>query len=298
MNAREWGIALLCCVLPGNSLQPLTPAQLRTLHRRVLAAGMPESPDGNVKPADLMALGYDEAEAGRIFGLLSRESALERYLDGARARGIYPITRLSPEYPSRLRLQLGLDAPALLFASGDPDLFSREAVGVVGSRELFASGAAFARRVGTLAAKEGFVLASGNAVGADQTGQNACYDAGGSYIAYLADSLAEHPSRDEARQLMVAEGGYDLPFNMIRALRRNHFIHAQGSRVFVAQTDAGHGGTWCGAVDNLRKSWSEVYVHADGSEGARLLCERGAVPVAMEELTSLRRLRPMQMSFL
>lgn len=298
MNAREWGIALLCTAIPGDPTPPLTPAQLHTLHQRVLAAGRPDQPDGNVSPADLMALGYDEPEAGRIYALLSREAALERYLDGARARNIYPLTRISPEYPRRLQVQLGLNAPAVLFCAGDPALFSCEAVSVVGSRELFAPGAAFARQVGTLAAAEDYVLASGNAHGADRTGQSACYDAGGSFIAFVADALCEHLPQDEARQLMVSEGSYDCPFTMIRALRRNHFIHAQGQKVFVAQTDAGHGGTWGGVVDNLRKCWSEVYMHADGSVGARMLCERGAVPVTMAELTTLRGLRPAQVSFL
>lgn len=298
MNAREWGIALLCCVLPDDPCPPLTPAQLRGLHQRVLAAGAPVSPERRVQPRDLLALGYDEAEAGRICTLLSRDAALERYLDGARARGIYPLTRISPEYPARLRMQLGLNAPALLFASGDPALFSHAAVSVVGSRELAAPGAAFARRVGMLAAREGLVLASGNALGADRTGQQACYDAGGSFIAFVADELDAHCTADARRQLLVSEGGYDLPFTTARALRRNHFIHALGHKVFVAQTDAGHGGTWAGTADNLRRCWSEVYVHADGSAGARMLCERGAMPVCLAELTTLRGLRPAQTSFL
>lgn len=296
MNAREWGIALLCCVLPGDDLMPLTPAQLRILHQRVLAAGIPDQPGQNVSVSHLMALGYSAPEAERICALLSREAALERYLDGARARGIYPVTRISPEYPQRLRIELGLNAPALLFASGDPALFSHEAIGLVGSRELRRPGAAFARRVGILAAREDYVLVSGNAYGADQTGQRACYDAGGAYIAYVADDLTRHCTHDTGCQLMVSEGGYDLPFSKARALRRNHFIHAQGEKVFVAQTDAGHGGTWCGTVDNLRSCWSEIYVHWDGSAGARMLCERGAMPLAMEELTSLRHLRPAQTS--
>ena len=68
-----------------------------------------------------------------------------------------------------------------------------------------------------------------------------------------------------------------------------------GDKTLIAQTRFGAGGTWAGAAENLRHGWSELYVFADGSEGARALCGRGAEEVA--ELVSLRALRPAQSSF-
>lgn len=298
MNTREWGIALLCCAIPGETVTPLTMAQLRILGQRVRAAGMPSQPSAELREAHLMAMGYSEEEAWRICALLNREALLERYLDGARARGITLLTRLSPEYPARLHLQLGVNAPPLLFAAGNLELLSRPAISLVGSRVLEEPGRRFAGRVGTLAAKEDFVLVSGNAAGADQEGQNACLRAGGSVIAFVADELCRHLPRDEAHQLMLSESGYDATFTPARALHRNHLIHALGEKTFVAQCTPGRGGTWNGTTENLRRGWSEVYVCNDGSEAAHALCERGAAQIALSELNTLSGTKPAQCSFL
>lgn len=298
MNAREWGIALLCCYIPGETLTPLTAAQLRTLGQRVRAAGMPSEPASELQERHLEQMGYEPEEAGRICALLARESLLERYLDGAREREITLLTRVSPEYPARLRRQLGVNAPPLLFAAGNLELLARPAIALVGSRVLEEPGRRFAQRVGTLAAGEGYVLASGNAAGADQTGQNACLQAGGSIIAFVADELSRHVPRDQEHQLMLSASGYDLPFSAARALYRNHLIHTLGEKVFVAQCAPGRGGTWNGATENLRRGWSEVYVCDDGSAAMQALCERGATALREEDMLSLAALQSAQCSFL
>ncbi len=298
MNSREWGIALLCCALPGDRVNPLTLAQLRTLGQRVRAKGAPDQPMAELRPQNLLSLGYRQAEAEQICRLLDREAQLERYLDEGRNRGIYPLTRLSPEYPKRLHQQFGLDAPPLLFACGEASLLSHPGISLVGSRALEEPGRRFAQRVGELAAKEGCVLISGNAYGADQTAQAACLQAGGSVVAFLADQLSAHPLQDSKRQLFLSEGGYHLPFTATRALRRNHWIHALGEKAFVAQCGNGRGGTWSGTTENLRRGWSEVYVCADGSVAARELKLRGATPVPLEALRSLDSLQPLQQSLL
>ena len=88
--------------------------------------------------------------------------------------------------------------------------------------------------------------------------------------------------------LLCSETGFTLPFSPQRAISRNRLIHAMGLRTFVAQTSAGTGGTFRGTVENLSHGWSPVFVHADGSEGARLLCLRGAIPVPLHRLQTLR----------
>lgn len=298
MNAREWGIALLCCAIPGDEVHPLTLAQLRTLGQRVRARGEPTQPMSELREKYLMDMGYLPEEAWRICALLNREARLERYLEDARKKGIYPLTRLSPEYPQRLHLQLGLEAPPVLFAAGEAELLSRPAISVVGSRNLTESGRLFAKRVGSLAAEEALVLVSGNAVGADQTAQEACRRAGGSIIAFVADELTRHLPKDAAHQLMISESGYDAPFTAARALHRNHLIHALGEKTFVAQCNLGRGGTWNGTTENLHRGWSEVYVCDDGSEAMKALCERGATALHTEKLNSLTSTSPIQCSFL
>lgn len=297
MNVREWGVALLCACIPGDEVLPLSLAQLRTLGTRVRAVGRPEQPARELGGDDLMRMGYSRPEAERICALLARENRLGRYLDDARARGIYPLTRLSPEYPDRIRRLLGMNAPPILFAAGDAALFSRPAVSVVGSRGLHEPGATFCRRIGALAAKEGVVLVSGNAVGADQAAQDACLAAGGSVVAFVADALTRHlPEID--RLLAVSVGGYDLPFSNSRALYRNHLIHTLGSKTFVAQCDSPRGGTWEGTTENLSRGWSEVYVCDDGSETMQTLRAHGATPIPPQGPRSFAEAIPFQSCFL
>lgn len=298
MNAREWGIALLCSYIPGEAVTPLTTAQLRALGQRVRAAGMPIESATELQERHLEQMGYGVEEASRICALLARESLLERYLDGARERGITLLTRLSPEYPQRLHRLLGTNAPPLLFAAGNLELLARPAISLVGSRVLEEPGRRFAQRVGTLAAWEDYVLVSGNAAGADRTGQNACLQAGGSIIAFVADELSRHVPRDSVHQLMLSASAYDLPFSAARALHRNHLIHALGEKTFVAQCAQGQGGTWSGTAENLRRGWSEVYVCDDGSEAMQALYERGATVLREEDLQSLAALQSAQCSFL
>ena len=272
----------------------LSLAQARELSRRARAAGIgEEDPFRDVTVKDVRRLGYSEYEAGHIVSLLSRERQLDGYLLAAEKADVAVITRLDAQFPQRLREQLGARCPAALFCRGDLRLLQRPCISVVGSRHLASPGAQFAAQAGRLAAKEGFTLCSGDAMGADRTAQEACLRGGGSVLIFPATELVYCPIRKNT--LYVAEGGFELGFSAQRALGRNRFIHAMGEKTLVAQTGFGKGGTWNGSLDNLQHEYSPLFVFDDGSEGARALCARGATPV--QALTSLQALTPAQLSF-
>ena len=272
----------------------LSLAQARELSRRARAAGIgEEDPFRDVTVKDVRRLGYSEYEAGRIVSLLGRERQLDGYLLAAEKADVAVITRLDARFPQRLREQLGARCPAALFCRGDLRLLQRPCISVVGSRHLASPGAQFAAQAGCLAAKEGFTLCSGDAMGADRTAQEACLSNGGSVLIFPATELVYCPARENV--LYAAEGGFELGFSAQRALGRNRFIHAMGEKTLVAQTGFGKGGTWSGSLDNLQHEYSPLFVFDDGSEGARALCARGATPV--QALTSLQALTPAQLSF-
>lgn len=272
----------------------LSLAQARELSRRARAAGIgEEDPFRDVTVKDVRRLGYSEYEAGHIVSLLSRERQLDGYLLAAEKADVAVITRLDAQFPQRLREQLGARCPAALFCRGDLELLQSVCVSVVGSRHLASPGAQFAAQAGRLAAREGFTLCSGDAMGADRTAQEACLRGGGSVLIFPATELVYCPIRKNT--LYVAEGGFELGFSAQRALGRNRFIHAMGEKTLVAQTSFGKGGTWNGSLDNLQHEYSPLFVFDDGSEGARALCARGATPV--QALTSLQALTPAQLSF-
>lgn len=272
----------------------LSLAQARELSRRARAAGIgEEDPFRDVTVKDVRKLGYSEYEAGHIVSLLGRERQLDGYLLAAEKADVAVITRLDARFPQRLREQLGARCPAALFCRGDLELLQSVCVSVVGSRRLASPGAQFAAQAGRLAAKEGFTLCSGDAMGADRTAQEACLRGGGSVLIFPATELVYCPARENV--LYAAEGGFELGFSAQRALGRNRFIHAMGEKTLVAQTSFGKGGTWNGSLDNLQHEYSPLFVFDDGSEGARALCARGATPV--QALTSLQALTPAQLSF-
>ena len=272
----------------------LSLAQARELSRRARAAGIgEEDPFRDITVKDVRRLGYSEYEAGHIVSLLGRERQLDGYLLAAEKADVAVITRLDAQFPQRLREQLGARCPAALFCRGDLRLLQRPCISVVGSRLLASPGAQFAAQAGRLAAKEGFTLCSGDAMGADRTAQEACLRGGGSVLIFPATELVYCPIRKNT--LYVAEGGFELGFSAQRALGRNRFIHAMGEKTLVAQTSFGKGGTWNGSLDNLQHEYSPLFVFDDGSEGTRALCARGATPV--QALTSLQALTPAQLSF-
>ena len=181
----------------------------------------------------------------------------------------------------------------MLFAKGEAELLSARCISVVGSRELSGEGRVFAAEAGRRIAAEGFALCSGGAAGADRAAQDACLAHGGSAVIFPAGRLTDCPAQEHV--LYLAEQAYDAPFSTPRALGRNYLIHAMGEKTLVAQCRAGSGGTWDGTTENLKHGWSPVFVHDDGTPGARALIERGAA--AVRTLGRLDELQPEQLHF-
>lgn len=281
MNPREAGFLLLTSHLGDPGRRPLTMAQLRTLAQRMQTVDKPDT-DRELTAKDLLQLGYNRAMAEHILALLSDEDLLRYYWNRGKNMDCLPVTRVSDSYPGILRRRLGLDSPGCLWCKGDLSLLNQPAIALVGSRELLEPNREFARAVGIHAARQGLVLVSGNARGADRTAQNACLAAGGRVISIVADELSGQPYRENI--LYVSEDGYAEPFSAQRAISRNRCIHALGQVVFVAQSTLGKGGTWDGTVKNLQKSLSPVLCFRDGREASRELEQLGAYLIGMDQL--------------
>lgn len=294
MNRREQGVLLLTSQLGDPDRRPLTVAQFRALAKRAAAMPPPDR-DRQLTVADLKALGYGDADALRILSLLDQQTLLERYAGAGRQRDCYPVTRVSSNYPPWLRRRLGLDAPGSLWAKGDLSLLGQPCISLVGSRELYAPNAAFAAEAGRQAARQGFVLISGNARGADKIAQASCLEHGGRVICVVADLLEKHPLR--RRVLYLSEDGFDLDFTAVRALSRNRVIHALGSCTLVAQCSLGTGGTWSGTQKNLRQHWSPVFCFDDGSAACQALVQMGASAIKPEALAHIAGLKNRESTF-
>ena len=294
MNAREKGFLLLSSNLGNPERKPLSTAQLRTLALRVSAMEQPTA-ERELTSADLTAMGYGPELADRILSLLNEEALLERYLSRAKNGDCVPLTRVSPEYPVRLRQRLGLDSPGVLWAKGDVALLRQPLIALVGSRDIAAPNAEFAARVGREAARQGYVLVSGNARGADRIAQKACLAAGGQVVCVVADELMKQEKRENV--LYLSEEGFDSAFTSVLALSRNRVIHALSEKTFVAQSGQGVGGTWSGTVRNLKENWSPVFCFRDGSEASVQLEQLGACLIHMQDVNCFANLEEQTPNF-
>ena len=298
----ELGLMLLYA-LPGENR--LRESLFRRLSLAVKEVGETRNRALELDAKELLRLGCTQQETDEILERLSHRELLRRYLQGLSKRGIRVITRISPEYPFRLREKLGDRAPLVLFCAGALSLVERECMSLVGSRKLRPAGGEFARCAGNAIARQGYCYCSGGAAGADTEGFYGAMEQGGCAVLFLADSLEEHLTDRRYRQylrdkrlLLVSEQGADLPFSTPRAMSRNRLIHAMGQKVFVAQSDYGTGGTWNGTMENLKEGWSPVFVCSGEPEdpGTRGLLERGAEPVSLSQLGQLNKLGLQQIS--
>jgi len=280
LTGAQAGILMLTGRLGNGSVDPLTPKQFHALRHRMAEAVLSQELAGKeLETADIRRLGLPEEMAEQMLALLSREQELSDYLSRGSKYGIIPITRLHEEFPKKLEKILGDTAPAALYCKGDVSLLGTKCVALVGSRKLDGLSRAFAQKVGELAAKEGFTLVSGDAVGADSEAQEACLKNGGRVVVFTPETLARLPLRE--RVLYCSEDGFDEGFSAQRALSRNRLIHAMGEKTFVARCTPHKGGTWHGTIENLRNRYSPVFVFGDGSAGADALLRQGAAEIGM-----------------
>lgn len=292
MNVLEECVLLLCCRLGDPNSKPLTMPRFKELGLRVLSSLIGGNHLTELRPSDLCRIGYPQAEAEHIIDLLDRQSKLESYLARGEALGIRAITRVSDDYPSRITKKQTTNRPPSLFVMGDASLLEKPAISVVGSRDLNEDNEQFAKAVGRLAAKEGYVLVSGGARGADTAAQEACLDAGGKCVVFVAGSLESYTPNENI--LYVSEDGYDIPFSAARALHRNSLIHIMGEKTLAAQCTKEKGGTWQGCTENLKRGWSDLFVFNDGSEAMQMLMDLGATGISIPE--SFMALQAMQTS--
>lgn len=288
MNGREQGFLLLTSHLGDPERRVLSVAQLRTLASRMRSMERPQTAQ-DVTAEDLVAIGYDRENAGRIVDLLSDTQQLHWYLSRGTRKDCYPLSRAGEAYPQRLRQRLGLDCPGCLWTKGDTSVLTKPAVALVGSRDMAPENLAFAAEAGRQAALQGYVLVSGNARGADRAAQEACLEHGGHVISVVADSLESHPLQRNV--LYLSEDSFDAAFSAQRALSRNRVIHCLADMVLVAQCSFGKGGTWNGTTKNLRHGWSPVFCYDDGSQAVQALAQMRAGQIGPEALATLKELQ-------
>ncbi len=227
----------------------------------------------------------------RLRALLNRGAALGLSLERWERAGLWVLTRSDADYPERLKRRLGRAAPAVFFGCGNRSLLDRGGIAVVGSRNAGEEGLEFASNLGSEAAAQGYSLVSGGARGIDRYAMQGALERDGTALGVLADSLLRSAMAADYRQYILS-GGLALisPFNpearfhVGNAMARNAYIYCLADAAIVVSSEAGKGGTWNGAVDNLKHRWVPLWVKPDSAPGSgnTELIEQGAARLEAE----------------
>jgi predicted Rossmann fold nucleotide-binding protein DprA/Smf involved in DNA uptake len=289
-SADAQATALACTTLAagrGGSLKPLTPTDWTGLSGTLAKAEMqPRELIGLDAPSLEERLEIAPEPAARLAALMSRGGQLGLELERLASLGIWIISQADDAYPEDLRSRLGRTAPPVLFGSGPRSPLNERGIAVVGSRDADDDALAYASRLGALCASQGFTTVSGAARGIDITAMLGSIEAGGNAVGITVDPLERLVRRTDLRAAIADEQlTLTTPFHpgarwhQGNAMRRNRLIYAVADAAVVVTTAAGSGGTWAGAIEDLKAGWVPLHVREDDAPGNRLLISEGGRPL-------------------
>lgn len=292
ISPNTQAILLLTAPLIAGKNQPstdiLTPGEYKQLARFLR--------DNQRQPSDFLGL---EAKAliekcsavldgVRIERLLGRGFLLSQAVERWQARTIWVMSRADAEYPGKLKARLKDDAPAVLYGCGETKILETGGLAVVGSRNVNGELATYTEGIGKLAAGAQKTIVSGGARGIDQAAMKGALAAGGRVVGVLSDSLERMALVREHREFLmegrlVLISPYDpsAGFHVGNAMQRNKLIYALSDAALVVSSDVEKGGTWAGAIEQLKKlRFVPVYVRTKGetNKGLDALRRNGALP--------------------
>lgn len=225
---------------------------------------------------------------GRLTRLVGRGFQLAQALDYWSARSIWVVSRADARYPKRIKSRLKHDAPPIMYGCGDPDLVDNGGLAVVGSRDADDEMLSYAQRAGERAASAGRGLISGGAKGVDSAAMVGAEALGGIVCNVMAEGLAQaaisrrfRDGLQKRRTLLISPYDPSAGFNVGHAIARNKFIFALADVGLVVNSDLERGGTWAGAIEQLRKlHFVPLYIRSSGKRSAGLdaLLREGALP--------------------
>ena len=234
-----------------------------------------------------------EVEAEELATLLDRGGAIALALEQLSSSGIWCVTRVDDSYPARLKKTLKHQSPAVLFGAGDSSILDKQAIGIVGSRNVDEAGAGFARRLGELCAGSSVAAVSGGARGTDRLAMQGALEADGWAVGMVADSLNRTIRQADVREfissgrlVLVTPYQPDSGFSIGAAMGRNKLIYGASDFAVVVSSELQKGGTWAGATEALTAGWCPLFVRSgkDVGAGNQELIKKGGRAVSDTDL--------------
>lgn len=291
VSADSQVILLLCSNLAiskgmESEYKPLTLTEWNTLAKKIAASSFKRPEAFLLSDADKWQreLGLDSRQLERLAKLLSRRGSLAIELKRLDDMGIWVLTRSESMYPCRLKKILKDKAPAVLYGTGDIGLFDIRGVGIVGSRDADESAISFTQQLARACVRDGFNVVSGGARGVDSIAQETALVEGGQVISVLSNGLATAMRNKTNREailkkqlLLVSPYHPQARFSVGAAMGRNKLIYALSHFTVAISATEGKGGTWSGAIENIKHKWVPLFVRnaEDIPDGNRALIRQG-----------------------
>ena len=221
----------------------------------------------------------------RIESLLDRGGAMGLALEKWQRAGLWIISRAEPDYPERLKRRLRLDSPPVLFGCGNKALLNKGGIAVVGSRDADVEDLKFTTDLAQFAADQGLSVVSGGARGVDESAMLGALDNEGTTVGVMADSLLRAATSVKYRKyvlagdlVLVSPFNPEAGFNVGNAMARNKYIYCLSDAAVVVNSTPDKGGTWNGAVENLKRDWVPLWVQPkdDPASGNAALVQKEA----------------------
>lgn len=264
---------------------PLTPTEWGRFALFLLDIGRKPADLLHVSEVDAVLSGFEDKKItpDRVRKLLERSAALGIALEKWQRAGLWVMTRSDADYPRRWKQRLKNDAPPVLFGAGNRDLLNRGGIAVVGSRDLDESQVTFTGQLGRNIAFQGQTVISGGARGADEAAMLGALESEGMAVGVLADSLLRACTSSKYRKALMSNDltlvspfNPEAGFNVGNAMARNRYIYCLSDAAIVIAATESKGGTWAGAIENLKQGWVPLWVRQGTVPGNRALVGKGA----------------------
>lgn len=282
-------IIVLCshlCV--GENVKPLEPSEWSNVSQLLMSA--------KKQPEDIFIFDNDDfkktlnlssEEVARFKRLIDRSASIAFEMEKLSNIGINIITRADTDYPRLLKKKLGQISPPLFYAAGDINIQDDDFMGIVGSRTIEKKDFDFTRTIVKKIINEKFSIVSGGAKGIDSIASMNALELGSVAIEFVSDSMIKKLKDKEVikyirdgRLLLLSATKPDAGFNVGMAMMRNKYIYAQSLGTIIVRSDYGKGGTWAGAIENLKNKWSYEYCwNNEEYKGNLELIKKGAIPI-------------------
>ena len=169
-----------------------------------------------------------------------------------------------------------------LFRDAVPRFFKEAADRVFDEEDL-----AYAKQLGAATAHEGQVIISGGANGVDRAAMGGALEDGGDVVGVLSDMLFERSLDPSCRDylendklVLISETDPEVRLSRYEfssaAMGRNKYIYCLSDAAVVVRSGK-KGGTFSGAVENLKESWVPVWVKKpdDPDTGNKEIVDQG-----------------------